>query len=106
MAERDIIIKADNVYKEYTLGSISGRSFYEELLRRKNKEQAKLPQRKKINALNGVSFEIERGEAVGIIGANGAGKSTLLKILSRITAPTSGKVYLDGTLSSRNRLSP
>ena len=70
MAERDIIIKADNVYKEYTLGSISGRSFYEELLRRKNKEQAKLPQRKKINALNGVSFEIERGEAVGIIGAN------------------------------------
>ena len=100
MAERDIIIKADNVYKEYTLGSISGRSFYEELLRRKNKEQAKLPQRKKINALNGVSFEIERGEAVGIIGANGAGKSTLLKILSRITAPTSGKVYLDGTLSS------
>ena len=43
MAERDIIIKADNVYKEYTLGSISGRSFYEELLRRKNKEQAKLP---------------------------------------------------------------
>ena len=37
---------------------------------------------------------------MGIIGANGAGKSTLLKILSRITAPTSGKVYLDGTLSS------
>ena len=100
MAERDIIIKVDNVYKEYQLGSISGRSFYEELLRKRNKEQAKIPERKKINALNGVSFEVERGEAVGLIGANGAGKSTLLKILSRITAPTSGKVYLDGTLSS------
>ena len=37
MAERDIIIKADNVYKEYTLGSISGRSFYKEIFRRKNK---------------------------------------------------------------------
>ena len=100
MTERDIIIKVDNVYKEYQLGSISGRSFYEELLRKRNREQAKIPERKKINALNGVSFEVERGEAVGIIGANGAGKSTLLKILSRITAPTSGKVYLDGTLSS------
>lgn len=100
MAEKDLIIKVEDVYKEYWLGSIDRHSFHEEMLRRKNSQQAKIPERKHINALNGVSFEVERGEAVGIIGANGAGKSTLLKILSRVTAPTKGKVYLDGTLSS------
>jgi len=51
-------------------------------------------------SLKDVSFEIEPGEAVGVIGANGAGKSTLLKILSRITDPTEGQVTLRGRVAS------
>ncbi len=51
-------------------------------------------------ALQNVSFQVKRGEILGIIGRNGAGKSTLLKILSRITAPTGGRVVLGGRVAS------
>ncbi|MBL0314862.1 MAG: ATP-binding cassette domain-containing protein [Flavobacteriales bacterium] len=51
-------------------------------------------------ALNDVSFEIQQGERVGIIGRNGAGKSTLLKVLSRIVSPSAGRITMDGRVSS------
>ena len=53
-----------------------------------------------LKALNDVSFAVERGEVLGIIGANGAGKSTLLKLLSQITRPTSGVIRAKGKISS------
>jgi ABC-type polysaccharide/polyol phosphate transport system ATPase subunit len=58
------------------------------------------PARTSIKALNQVSFAVERGEALGIIGHNGAGKSTILKLLSRITAPTAGEIAVTGSLSA------
>ena len=51
-------------------------------------------------ALNDINFSVEQGDVLGIIGKNGAGKSTLLKILSEVTAPTLGKVKINGRIAS------
>jgi lipopolysaccharide transport system ATP-binding protein len=61
---------------------------------------ARRPTQEDFWALDGVSFEVKRGEALGIIGRNGAGKSTLLKILSRITEPTTGEIEIEGRVAS------
>ena len=70
------------------------------LFRRRSAAVAGSPSSEDFWALQDVSFEVKRGEVVGIIGRNGAGKSTLLKVLSRITEPTTGRVHLRGRVAS------
>ncbi|MDD6039009.1 MAG: polysaccharide ABC transporter ATP-binding protein [bacterium] len=107
----DVMIKIDSVSKIYTLGQIGGTSLRDELQRRKAKRKGLDDPTKKIGsktyqvgekfkALDNISFEVKRGERIGIIGHNGAGKSTLLKLLSRVTAPTSGEIGLNGRIAS------
>lgn len=55
---------------------------------------------KDFHALNGISFKVERGQTVGIIGTNGSGKSTILKIITGVLTPTSGEVTVDGKISA------
>lgn len=50
----------------------------------------------KVNAVDGISFSVEKGEFVSIIGASGSGKSTLLHLIGGVDRPTSGKVFIDG----------
>lgn len=67
------ILKVENLYKTYGKGDT------------------------KVNALDGISFSVNKGEFIAIVGASGSGKSTLLHILGGVDKPTSGKVYIDGT---------
>jgi lipopolysaccharide transport system ATP-binding protein len=84
-----IVVSADAISKRYNLGERGLSS----LLRKPPSDEA-------FWALRNVSFAIREHEAVGIIGSNGAGKSTLLKILSRITAPTSGNARIRGRMGT------
>lgn len=95
--KKECILKVENISKEYRLGSFDAKSFRRDLLKLRSHQ---MDNSERIRALDGVSFSVEKGEAIGIIGANGAGKSTLLKIISQITAPSEGKIYLDGKVSS------
>lgn len=107
----EIMIDIQDVKKEYRLGVIGGGTLKGDLqswwARKRGKvdpnsiigqEERLIGQ--KFMALNGVSLQVRKGEALGIIGGNGAGKSTLLKILSRVTSPTEGKIILNGRIAS------
>jgi lipopolysaccharide transport system ATP-binding protein len=96
------IIQARNIGKRYKLGQIGIRTLREEADRVWRKMRGLIPRTPEGSfwALSGVSFDVEEGEVLGIIGKNGAGKSTLLKVLSRITEPTEGEIVLDGRVGS------
>lgn len=107
----ETIIKIENVTKQYRLGIIGAGTLRGDLesfwarLRKKEDPNLKIGSKtynknEKFTALNDINLEIKKGERVGIIGHNGAGKSTLLKLLSRVTAPTDGTIYLNGKISS------
>ena len=63
-------------------------------------EESRCPSPREFWALKDISFSVQRGEALGIIGHNGAGKSTILKLLSRLIKPTSGMINVNGSLSA------
>lgn len=94
----DFVIDAKGLSKRFRLGEIDGTSWLSVLPWANG---SRLPaERREIWAARDITFQIRRGEAVGIVGANGAGKSTLLKMLSRVTSPTEGRARVVGRVGT------
>lgn len=106
------ILRIDHITKKYRLGMIGGTTLRDELQRRRAARKGLEDPTRKVDdksigrigeeflALNDVTFTVNRGERIGIIGHNGAGKSTLLKLISQITAPSSGTIEMNGRVAS------
>src|SRR3982751_1892233 len=109
------VIKAENLSKAYQLGEIGTGTISRDLERWWAKVRGKEDPFMRIGetndrsvkgtsdivwSLKDINFDVQQGDAVGIIGRNGAGKSTLLKILSRVTSPTTGSVKIKGRIAS------
>ncbi|WP_433626989.1 ABC transporter ATP-binding protein [Chryseobacterium cucumeris] len=110
-----LALKAENISKQYRLGQVGTGTLSHDLNRFWHKVRGKEDPYLKIGEVNDrttkgaseyvwslrdINFEIQQGEAVGIIGRNGAGKSTLLKVLSKVTKPTTGRIYTKGRIAS------
>jgi lipopolysaccharide transport system ATP-binding protein len=110
---QNTVISIEHLSKKYQLGTINTGTFHGDLKRWWAKQRGKPDPHLKIGdvdhgnrkgetlwALKDINLQVQQGEAFGIIGSNGAGKSTLLKILSQVTAPTSGIVNVKGRIAS------
>ncbi|MDO6597678.1 ABC transporter ATP-binding protein [Oceanihabitans sp. 2_MG-2023] len=110
-----VILKAENISKQYRLGLVGTGTLSHDLNRWWHRVRGKEDPFLKVGALNDrsikadsdyvwalqdINFKVKEGEVLGIIGKNGAGKSTLLKILSRVTAPTTGEIKTKGRIAS------
>lgn len=109
--DNNLSIRVENVSKKYRLGAIGGQTLKEDLQSWAARLKGKEDPNSKIGAgnaqttgdfwaLKNISFEVQKGERIGIIGHNGAGKSTLLKLFSRVTAPSEGKISYNGRIAS------